>query len=132
MSQPPCQPDRLPISRVDWGSLVRLLGKTNRAVSAYNGVLQSIPNPAVLLTPLTVNEAVLSSRIEGTQATLQEVFGYEGGEEVEDEQKRNDIREIVNYRIAMNRAAQSLADRPLTLKTLQGAHFQLLDSVRGR
>ncbi len=51
-----------------------MVGKANAALARYDGVLQALPNPAVLLSPITANEAVLSSRIEGTQATLEEVL----------------------------------------------------------
>ncbi|MGF1452780.1 MAG: Fic/DOC family N-terminal domain-containing protein [Opitutales bacterium] len=66
----PCTPDSLPLSDFNWNELVPYLGKANRALAHYDGVLRSISNPAILLSPLTSNEAVLSSRIEGTQATL--------------------------------------------------------------
>lgn len=127
----PCIPDRLPLDTIDWGPLVPLLGKANRAIAHYDGVLRSIPNPGVLLSPLTSNEAVLSSKIEGTQATLQEVLEFESGEEIDDVERKHDIYEILNYRKAVHEAELSLADRPLSLKTLLDAHATLLDSVRG-
>ena len=55
-----------------------LAGRGNAALARYDGMLQTLPNPAVLLSPITVNEAVLSSRIEGTQATLDEVLDAAG------------------------------------------------------
>lgn len=53
--------------------LIPLLGPTAAAVARYDGVLAAVPNPAVLLSPLTTEEAVLSSRIEGWRATFDRV-----------------------------------------------------------
>ena len=66
-----------PPSNLDWLQLVPLLGPASAALARYDGVLSAIPNPQVLLSPLTTQEAVLSSRIEGTVATMTEVLEYE-------------------------------------------------------
>lgn len=91
-----------------------------------------MPNPAVLLSPLTTQEAVLSSRIEGTQATLGDVLRFEAGEAVADEARREDIWEILNYRKALREAETELKARPFNLNLLKRMHAVLLDSVRGR
>ena len=59
-----------PDDRLDWPRLVPFIGPATAAVARYDGMLAAIPNPGVLLAPLTTREAVLSSRIEGTQATM--------------------------------------------------------------
>ena len=87
----PFVPQQLPITDVDWESLIPLIGKANRALAHYDGVLMGVPNPNVLLSPLTTQEAVLSSRIEGTQATLGEVYRFEAGDEPTQESRRQDI-----------------------------------------
>jgi hypothetical protein len=61
---------RFPPRDLDWPRLLPLIGPANAAVARFEGVLRGVPNPDVLLGPLTAQEAVLSSRIEGTQATL--------------------------------------------------------------
>ena len=61
-----------PDDRLDWPRLVPFIGPATAAVARYDGMLAAIPNPSVLLAPLTTREAVLSSRIEGTQATMGE------------------------------------------------------------
>ena len=66
----PFTPQPLPLSEIAWEPLIPLIGKANRSIAQYDGVLYGVPNPEVLLSPLTTQEAVLSSRIEGTQATL--------------------------------------------------------------
>lgn len=68
---------RFPPAQLDWQRLVPLIGAANAAVARYDGLLSAIPNAAVLLSPLTTQEAVLSSRIEGTQATMGEVLEFE-------------------------------------------------------
>jgi Fic family protein len=70
----PYIPEKLPLISIRWEEHIPLIGKANAALARYDGILQSIVNPAVMLSPLTTQEAVLSSRIEGTQATLEEVL----------------------------------------------------------
>ena len=69
-----------PPAELDWPQLIPLLGPASAAVARYDGTLAAIPNAAVLLSPLTTQEAVLSSRIEGTQATMGEVLEFEAGQ----------------------------------------------------
>jgi len=83
------------INDLDWKRLLPLIGPANAAVARYEGVLLGIPNAQVLLSPLTSQEAVLSSRIEGTQATLGEVLEFEAAEETAPDNKRDDILEIL-------------------------------------
>ncbi len=129
----PYEPQRLPLDCIDWAAHVTLIGRANAALARYDGMLQSIVNPAVLLSPLTTREAVLSSRIEGTQATLGEVLEFEAGEqEPLDPSRRTDIHEILNYRRAMGQAVSDLETRPFSLNLLKQLHATLLDSVRGR
>ena len=65
---------QFPPPTLDWPRLIPLIGPAAAAVARYDGMLAAIPNPSVLLSPLTTQEAVLSSRIEGTQATMGEVL----------------------------------------------------------
>lgn len=127
----PFEPEPLPIGSLDWNELIPFIGRANRAIAGYEGVLYGVPNPDVLLSPLTTQEAVLSSRIEGTQAELEDVYRFEAGEVAPDKERRADIQEIVNYRRALRRAEQLLKNKPLGLNTLLELHSILLDSVRG-
>ena len=79
-------------------------------MARYDGVLSAIPNAHVLLSPLTTQEAVLSSRIEGTQATMGEVLTYEASGTTDEPStaKEADIWEILNYRKAMRSATQRI------------------------
>lgn len=129
----PYEPKSLPLDCIDWTAHVSLIGQANAAIARYDGMLQSIVNPAVLLSPLTTQEAVLSSRIEGTQASMEEVLEYEADpREPVEPAKYADIQEISNYRRAMRQAVENLKKRPLCLNLLKELHAILLNSVRGR
>lgn len=129
----PFIPDILPIDSIDWAAHVSLIGQANAALARYDGMLQGIPNPGVFLSPLTTQEAVLSSRIEGTLASMEDVFEFEANpRERKEPSKYADIQEIINYRSAMWRAMESLKERPLCLNLIKELHAILLDSVRGR
>lgn len=127
----PCIPDELPLTTLNWRALLPLIGRANAALARYDGMLQTLPNPAVLLSPITVNEAVLSSRIEGTQATLDEVLEFDAGLGAT-EARRGDIEEVSNYRRAVGVAEQALAERPLSLSLIKAVHQRLMQGVRGR
>jgi Fic family protein len=75
----PYIPRELPIKDLEFSRLIKFVGDANAELARYDGLLQGIVNPQVLLSPLTMQEAVLSSRIEGTQATLDEVLEQEAG-----------------------------------------------------
>jgi Fic family protein len=129
----PYEPKQLPLNCIDWPSHVTLIGQANASLARYDGMLQSIVNPSVLLSPLTMQEAVLSSRIEGTQASMEEVLQFEAdSREPIDPSRRADIQEILNYRHAMAQAVADLEKRPFSLNLLKSLHAILLDSVRGR
>lgn len=63
----PFIPDSLPLEKLDYKRLFGLVGEANAEFARYDGLLQGIVNPSVLLSPITTQEAVLSSKIEGTQ-----------------------------------------------------------------
>ncbi len=131
MSKQPFIPHDLPIANLDWKRLIAPIGHASIALGRYDGILTNLHNPAILLSPLTTNEAVLSSRIEGTQATLDEVLKNDAGL-VYDEAKTNDIGEIRNYRKALIVGEQELEHRHLSLNLLKSLHAILLDTVRGK
>ena len=79
----------------------------------------------MMLSPLTNEEAVLSSRIEGTQASIDEVLEHEAGI-LKKGGKADDIQEIVNYRHALRSAHSYLIEQPITLSFIRGLHKILL------
>lgn len=119
---------------IDWVQLYPLIGPAHAAVARYEGVLHGIPNPNVLLSPVTSQEAVLSSRIEGTQATLGEVLEFEAEGEPGDEStaKKADIHEVLNYRAALSEATRLLDELPLSQRLIRLTHARLMQGVRGR
>lgn len=127
----PFIPQKLPLQHIDWEGLIPLMGRVNRSLAYYDGILHGIANPGLLLAPLSTQEAVLSSKIEGTQATLGDVLKYEAGEEPSKEERKHDIQEVMNYRKALLAAEKALKTKPFHLNLLKEMHRILLDSVRG-
>jgi Fic family protein len=126
-------PDMLPLETIDWIAHIPYIGKANAALARYDGILRGIVNPRILLSPMTTREAVLSSRIEGTQASLEDVLQYEADSKAHlTPEKHADIQEIINYRTAMNAAVDYLQKRPLCTNMIRDLHRILLTSARGR
>ncbi len=120
----------LPIPNIRWDEFNHLIGPASIGLGRFDGLLQSIPNPSVLLTPLTTKEAVLSSKIEGTQATIEEVLKFEANPRKENK-KYDDIYEIINYRKALNNSINEIKTLSLSLRIIKNAHNILLQGVRG-
>lgn len=121
-----------PDQRVDWQRLVPLLGPAYSAVARYDGMLSAVPDPSILLAPLSTQEAVLSSRIEGTQATMGQVLEFEARGEVKSPTRRDDVLEVLQYRRAMWQAEDMLHELPLSLRVIRESHRVLLASGRGK
>jgi Fic family protein len=123
-----------PPEALEWDRLIPLIGPASAAIARYDGLLSAIPNAAVLLSPLTTQEAVLSSRIEGTVATMGEVLEVEAGGEPDGmtDPKRGDVEEILNYRKAMRSLVGELDHRSLSQQLLRQAHALLMTGVRGQ
>jgi len=130
----PYIPKNFPPEKIEWKEIIPLIGMANSAIARFDGMLQGLVNPSVLLSPLTTKEAVLSSRIEGTQATLEEVMQEEAGftDKKISSSLKEDIKEIINYRNALTFAEGELSHRPMTLGLIKDIHAILLDSVRGK
>ena len=135
MSKEPYVPENFPPKNINWEQLAPLIGKANRAIAKYDGFLQTIPNPDLLLAPLLTNEAVYSSRIEGTQASLEDVFKREAGviSPEQSENYKNDILEVINYRSALIYASKELElnHREITPGLIKEIHVILLSGTRG-
>ncbi len=131
MVKVPFIPPKLP-PKLDYNALIKEISEANRSLGELNGLLVNIPNPDLLTSPLLTKEAVLSSRIEGAQASLEDVLKYEAEEKItEANEKERDIREIINYRQAMRVAIEELEKRPISENLIRKIHYVLLDSVRG-
>ena len=123
---------RFPPRDLDWSALTPLIGPATAAIARYDGMLAAAPNSSVLLAPLREREAVLSSRIEGTQATVGEVLLFGAGQQVPSAERRDDVMEVVNYRKAMRRAEEMLETLPLCQRVVRKAHQVLMSGARGK
>ena len=116
-----------PIPTVSYDSeMIELLSRADRMLGRLDGVTETLPDPELFVAMYVQKEAVLSSQIEGTQASLVDVF--EGDQTKE---KREDIGDIINYVGAMNYGLERLKEFPLSLRLLREIHQVLLSSGRG-
>lgn len=122
-------PDPLPPELVWTPSLVRALSDADLRIGRLAGEGGRLPNPHLLIRPFIRREAVLSSRIEGTQATLGELLAAEAGAVVE--RSPDDLREVGNYVAALEYGIRRLKTLPLSLRLVKELHAHLLKGVRG-
>ena len=122
-------PDPLPPGIAWNGELVAALSQADLAVGRLAGEGRRLPNPRLLIRPFVRREAVLSSRIEGTQATLGELLAAEAGAVVE--RSPEDLREVANYVFALEHGVARLAELPLSLRLVRELHEKLMRGVRG-
>ena len=109
-------------------SLIYRLDEASRAVATLAGVCEIIPNPHLLIRPFVRREAVLSSRIEGTQASLSELFRYEGSGE---RHPKGDVAEVINYVRALEHGVDLLDKLPISVRLMNEIHAVLMRGVRG-
>lgn len=119
-----------PPKNLDWERLASPIERATNALARYDSFLGLIPDADLLTAPLLVQEAVTSSRIEGTRATVSDVLVYEAGGDLEPSMS-NDVQEVINYRNALNHAESMLAKYPLSGRILRKTHSILLEGVRG-
>lgn len=108
--------------------LINLLSEANRELGRLDGIAVTLPNPDLFVAMYVKKEAVLSSQIEGTQASLVDIleFGIE-----QDKRLPQDIGEVVNYVDAMNYGLERLQSLPLSLRLIKEIHHILLNNTRG-
>jgi Fic family protein len=115
--------------------LILTLSDADRALGELAGLGRAIANPSLLVRPFMRQEAVLSSRIEGTQADLADLYGYEAGQlllpGVRPRKQASDVREVFNYVQAMEYGLERLETLPLSLRLIREVHARLMDGVRG-
>lgn len=127
-------PHPLPPSlSADW-ELTRTLSESDRALSELAGLGRTMPNPHLLIGPFVRREAVLSSRIEGTQAGIADLYAYEAGQlplPGMDAPPEADVREVLNYVNALEYGLKRLETLPVSLRLICELHERLLAGVRG-
>jgi Fic family protein len=121
-------PPKSPELAFDRETLV-LLSEADRALARLDGVGSILPNPDLFVGTYVRHEAVLSSQIEGTQSTLEDILEYEidsSGSTLP-----RDVEEVVNYVHALNSGLRRLSDLPLSLRLIREIHATLMQGVRG-
>lgn len=122
-------PKHLP-PEINWTiALSRALSDADRLIGKLAGEGRQLPNPHILMRPFIRREAVLSSRIEGTQATLGELLAKEAGAHVE--RSPDDLREVANYVAALEYGIERLKTLPLSLRLICELHEYLMKNIRG-
>lgn len=110
-------------------ALVNSLSRADRVLGMLSIEGSKLPNPHLLIRPFIASEAVHSSRIEGTQATLGDVLGNDVGFGVKSHP--DDLQEVHNYILALDYGMERLKSFPLSLRLLRDIHRQLMQGVRG-
>lgn len=126
-------PNSLPPSIVYNKDIVGLLSEADRQLGNLSGIGALLPNPYLLITPYVKREAVLSSKIEGIETSLSDLFYFEAAnkEERQKEAKKTDIIEVINYVKAMDYGLKTLKKLPLCLRLIREIHKELMRGVRG-
>ena len=122
-------PNPLPPKLIWTPKLVRALSDSDLLLGRLAGEGGRLPNPHLLMRPFIAREAVMSSRIEGTQATLGELLASEAGAYVD--RSPQDLREVGNYVAALEYGIKRLQTFPLSLRLLRELHEKLMSGVRG-
>jgi Fic family protein len=122
------RPAVLPRSLILEPETVYALSEADAALGRLAGAGRQVHDPDIFLRPYLTREAVASSRIEGTQASLSDVFRADAAQE---EPQNPDVREVWNYRRAMERGLRALQDRPFVGSVVKEIHSELMTAVRG-
>jgi Fic family protein len=123
-------PNPLPPT-ISWNlRLINTLSRADQVIGKLAGEGNKLPNPHLLLRPFITREAVLSSKIEGTQATVGEILAYDAGAIVH--RSPDDLKEVKNYIDALEYGLKRLSSLPLSLRLLKELHEILMSGVRGQ
>ena len=117
-----------PALEIDW-DLANTLSEADRSLSELSGVARTLPNPHLLIAPFVRREAVLSSRIEGTQAGFSDLLFFEAAPSAKP--PIEDVKEVANYVSALEHGLARLKDLPVSLRLIREMHERLMHGVRG-
>lgn len=123
-SLPPEPPVRLE------GEIQQWLSKADRALGRLDGSIQTLPHPDLFVSMYVRKEAVLSSQIEGTQSSLQDLLAAEA--RILSADRPSDVDEVINYIAAMNYGLDRLKTLPVSVRLIREIHERLMKGVRGR
>jgi Fic family protein len=122
----PYRPLKLPI-KLDKSLFTNELAEASFELGSLNSLQRNIPNPSLLIAPLTTKEATTSSKIEGTMSTVRDVMAYEAGVAP----PHNDTIEVSNYKKAIIWATRALKERKFNISFVKELHSLLLNNTRG-
>ena len=111
------------------GGLQSALAEASLALGRLDGSVLTLPNPDLFVFMYVRKEAVLSSQIEGTQSSLQDVLAAEA--RIFSPDRPSDVREVLNYIDAMNHGLERLTELPVSVRLIREIHERLLRGVRG-
>lgn len=119
-----------PVPAVDLGGEVALLlSQADRALGRLDGSVLTLPNPDLFVFMYVRKEAVLSSQIEGTQSSLQDLLSAEA--EILNPDLPRDVDEVVNYVSAMKFGLSRLGELPVSVRLIREIHNELMQGARG-
>lgn len=118
-----------PVPPVDLGGMLALLSKADRALARLDGSVHNLPHPDLFVFMYVRKEAVLSSQIEGTQSSLNDVLEAEA--RMFDREQTKDVGDVLNYIAAMNHGLRRLETLPLSIRLIREIHVHLMRGVRG-
>ena len=128
-------PHPLPPALPTEKELLRILSEADRALGELAGLGRAMSNPHLLIGPFMRREAVLSSRIEGTQADITDLYAYEAKQlplpSLKPSPPESDVREVLNYVRAMEYGLKRLDTLPVSLRLIRELHEHLMEGVRG-
>lgn len=124
-------PDSPPIHLKINDKTILLISETERKLGMLSGMGELLPNPHILINPYLSKEAVLSSKIEGTQASLTDVLRYRAQDEKETI-KGSDVKEVSNYVKSLEYGLEKIKKEDITLDLIKNMHKILLKDVRGK
>jgi Fic family protein len=128
-------PNPLPPPLTFDAALIRSLSEADRALGELAGLGRTFPNPHLLINPFIRREAVLSSRIEGTQADLADLYAFEARQLAlpgfQPAREEADVREVFNYVRALEYGLERVNTLSVSLRLIREVHARLMEGVRG-
>lgn|SRR5574341_503417 len=130
-------PNPLPPELTFDPELMRALSDADRSLGELAGLGRTMQNPHLLIRPFIRREAVLSSRIEGTETDITDLYAYEAGQlplpgvEHKHVPPESDVREVRNYVVALEYGIERLDTLPVSLRFMRELHERLMKGVRG-
>ncbi len=121
-------PDPLPPELELDDETIQLSNEASLVLGRLDGLGNALTNPHLLINPFIRREAVLSSRIEGTQASIADLYAYEAGQQPQVPEA--DVREVLNYVHALEYGLERLESLPISLRFMLELHERLMRGVR--